>query len=53
MEHEQHQTAVAVPGAVARMGACQEGGGTRPQGEWKREESFSVEPGEIRWALLE
>jgi len=26
MEHEQHQTAVAVPGAVARMGACQEGG---------------------------
>ena len=26
MEHEQHQTPVAVPGAVARIGACQEGG---------------------------
>ena len=26
---------------------------TRPQGEWKREKSFSVEPGEIRLALLE
>jgi putative transposase len=40
---------------TTEMGGPERGydGGTRPQGEWKREKSFSVEPGEIGLTPLE